>query len=366
MGDRTIGYVSEGFADKAFHQGMIEGARQAASIIAELPVKAVNKEAIDGLKKLRDKTVVGFNDNFIDLLSAKIKNIINIDIIEKSGQDLNDNSTIYNHYYSIIKELKEEDLENFKKATEFYGFDFKEKITNEALENIINNYNKNDSFDYNAGDLLLAIYLNNDEYVLRQEITNRILEILKNKILKTKKEEINSVLDSSLSIIETCKYIKEEDIQKIKLDGKEFANEAIINKTKELKDNRIVLLLNIISSISLIILVIMCILIGIKFWYILDSKVGLLLIGIPISVIAFIKLFSSNLHSRNKILKITIITISIAISLYGVITLNKINDFRKGKVLITYDMNDDRFEWVEIGMPIDLTIPEEYNGDETV
>lgn len=366
MGDRAVGYVSHGFADKAMHEGMLAGARQAASIIGSIPVEIASKEAVEGLKKLRNKTVSDFNSNFEDLVAAKIKKLIDTDIIDKNGKDLNDNSTIYSHYYSIVKDLKEEDLENFSKAIKFYNFDIKDQVTSDALESVTSYYNKNNSFDYKGGDALLAIYLNDDQYLYRKEISESILQTIKNKLQKAKKEEIDKVLESLLEPIQSCKYIKDEDIKRIQKEGKEIAETTISNKIKETKDNRIILLLNIISSILIVVLAVTSFCVGIKFWYIIIESGLLLLVVSPAIIICFIKLFIKNCKIKNKALKIGIIIIAAILSIYGTITINNINKFREGKVLISYyHSGEDTFKWTEKGTPIDITFPEEFIGDET-
>lgn len=362
-GDRVIGSVSQGFSDKAFHEGMVAGARQAAALIGSIPVEIANKKAVEGLKKLRNKTVVNFNNNFEDLLSAKIKNLICTDFIDKTGNDLNDNPMIYSHYCAIIPDLKEEDLENFDKAIKFFDFNLDENLSNEALENLMNYYKENNSFEYDGGDVKLVIYLKNDKYIFRNQILNRILEIIKNKFQNASKEDINNLLDSTLKAIEACKYIKEEDIEKIKTECKELAENTIKNKIALAKENKIILILNIISSITLILLFVMCICVASKFWYMIGSSGLLMLISVAL-LIGLIVLFRKNFKLRNKIIKILIIIVSIALSIYGLISLNKINEFRKDKILITYYYGDKTFEWTEKGTPINLTFPEEYIGDE--
>lgn len=364
-GDRVSGYVSHSFADKAMYEGMVAGARHAASVIGSIPVEIASKEAVEGLKKLRNKTVAHFNDNFTDLVAAKIKKIIDIDILEKTGNNLNDNSTIYRHYYSIVTELKEEDLENFNKAIEFYNFSIKDDVTNDGLNSIINYYTKNNSFEYEGGDALLAIYLNKDQYLYRKDLTDKILQIVKNKLQNAKQSEVNNVLEKSLEPIEACKYIKEDDIKKIKSELKEYAEKTIENKIKEKKDNRIRLILNIISSISLILVAIASVLISIKFYYQLGESTLTIIFGIPALAVGYVLLFKHTIKTKNIIIKSIVLTISLALSIYGVITINNVNKYRENKVLIKYDLHDNIYKWVEIGTPIDLSFPEEYIGDDS-
>ncbi|MBQ8902048.1 MAG: InlB B-repeat-containing protein [Bacilli bacterium] len=362
-GERVTGYVSQGFSDKAYHEGMVAGARHAASLIGSIPVDIANKKAVEGLKKLRNKTVVNFNNNFEDLLSAKIKNLICVDYIDKTGNDLNDNPLIYSHYCAVIPDLKEEDLENFDKAIKFFDFELDENLQNEALENLMNYYAKYNSFEYDGGDVKLVIYLKNDKYIFRNQILTRILEVTKSKFQNASKEDINNILDVSLKAIESCKYIKEEDIEKIKPECKELAEKIIKSKIAEVKEKKILLILNIVTTIVLILLAIMSISVASKFWYIISSNGLMMLISVAL-LVGFIILFRKNFKLRNKIVKILIIVVSIVLSIYGMISLNKINEFRKDKILITYYYGDETFEWVEKGTPIDLTFPEKYIGDE--
>jgi len=362
-GDRVTGYVSQGFSDKAYHEGMLAGARQAASIIGSIPVEVASKKAVEGIKKLRNKTVANFNSNFEDLLSAKIKKLINTEFIAKTGNDLNENPTIYSHYCAIIPELKEEDLENFNKAIEFFNFSLDENLQNEALENIMNYYQKNNSFEYDGGDAKLVIYLKKDKYIFRDQILTRLPEIIKNKIQKAPQEDINKLLDLSLKAIESCEYIKEDDVENIKTECKEIAKKTIENKIAEAKNNKIILILNIVTSISLILLTIISIIVASKFWYLIASSGLIMLISVAL-LVGLIILFRKNFKFRNKIIKIVIIIVSIALSIYGLSTLSKIIEFRKDKILITYYYGDKSFEWTEKGTPINLTFPEKYIGDE--
>ena len=91
----------------------------------------------------------------------------------------------------------------------------------------------------------------------------------------------------------------------------------------------------------------------------------LVIFGIPAIVIGIIALFFSNFKHKNKIIKLALIIASTAISIYGVNSINKVNTFREGKILVKYKLNNNRYEWVKIGTPIDLSMPEEKIGDET-
>lgn len=362
-GNRVTGYVSQGFSDKAYHEGMIAGARHAASVIGSIPVEIASKEAVEGLKKLRNQTVTNFNNNFEDLLAAKIKNVINTDYMDRNGNDLNDNPTVYSHYCALIPDLKEEDLEGFNKAINFFNFRLDENLENEALENIMSYYKKNNSLDYNGGDAKLVIYLKNDKYIFRDELLTRILKGVKNKFQNAAKEDINNLLDLTIKAIETCKYIKEEDIENIKAECKKLAEDITNEKVSEANNNKLVLILNIVSSICLVLFAIMSVCVASKFWYIIFSSGMMFLVSIAL-IVGLVTLFIKNLKLRNKIIKTLIIIISLSLSIYGIITLNNINEFRKDKILITYYYGDKSFEWTEKGTPINLALPEKYIGDE--
>lgn len=364
FGDHSVGYVSNGFADKAMAEGMMLGAHHAAAMIAEIPIDIANKNAKEKISGIRANIVKKFNNSVIEFISAKFSEQFDEDILYNNGDNIDENPTYYQYYLDIIKDLKDEDLENFDKATKFYGIDIESELKSNLENEIVNYYLKNFKCDYDSSDYQLFKYLKFNEESLKLRVADRLHKYFLDLPEPSNKKVYFAKIDELQPKLESCEYITEENKKKI-IDTYNNCKEKII---KNRRSNAIDNVLTIVSILTFIATS------AIAIWHSIIFEVypeynmsGWTFLGVLAFALVLFLTARSDSDKPKKIILGVLIAIFAILPFYYVPRMTEELAFREGKVLIekSYE-GEEKVEFVKIGETINLEdISEEgyyFNG----
>lgn len=353
-GNRAVGYVSSGFADKAMAEGMMAGARQAASIIGNIPVEVASKNAIEKLKGIRVNILKKFNNSLFEFVFAKFPKIFDEDILDNKGNNIEENPTYHQYYIDIIKDLKEEDMENFNKAIKYYDINviLESELKDIIVDEIVNYYLKNFKCDYDSQYYKLYRYLKFNEESLMIRVGDRLYKCFLDLPDPSNKNKYFKRIKELLPILAACDYITDENKKKI-TDAYDSYKTKII---KQRRNNAINTALTIISIIVFIAVT------AIAIWHSTVFEVypeynmtGWTLLGIIVfGAITIFTARADESKTKNIILGV-IIGVLACLPIYYLPRIYKELAFREGKVLIEKSYPDKKTaEYVKIGEAIEL------------
>lgn len=236
---------------------MISMASGAASQIQSIYEDIAGDRAIEGLRKVRSKVIDNFNKQLKELLSVKLDNYFEEELLDSNGKNIGDNPIIYGHYIDIVDELKEDQLEDFKKAIEYYGVyllnDLKERVEN----NMYNAFIKDGNGNYDKIDYKLYVVLKGDEFGPGSNLCERIRKKFlvgfnKNLSYKENKKHISNH-DNFRDKINQCRYLSDDDKKDIIKSFDDFKVKAKKNKNNNIIDLVLTIITIVIGIIALFI-----------------------------------------------------------------------------------------------------------------
>lgn len=271
---------------------MLSMASGAAAQLQSIYEDVANDKAIENLRKVRSKIINDFNNKFKELISVKLNNYFDENIIDNTGKNIEDNPAIYSHYIDLLDNLKEEQINDFKRVIEYYGIYLLNDLEQRVEDNIFNSITKDNSFDYNKSDYKLYLLLKGKDFEKDSNLSKRIFEYYTN--LKSKGIKENKVLISTFGdkkkLISECKYLTEDDKSKLV--------KALDDFTKLNAKNEKLKIFDITMNILIIIMTVLGIFISIKYAFMVnavnDSIGTICVFGIPISVFIIFLILRNN------------------------------------------------------------------------
>lgn len=252
------------------------------SIFEEMAVE----RTIEKIEELKKKLTANFDEKFKELISLKLGEYFEQKLFFDVCDNVEDNPTVYKHYWNIIDELEDDQLEDFKKAIEYYNFSFiKGDLKKRVEDNMFKYYLKDFIGDYDKVDYKLYVCLEKDEFGPGSDICNRLRNFYLNNVLsfgkyKDNKETFES-LDKKRELVNKCNVFNDSDKSTIL-----SAVDKFVKKFKFQKFNRIYW---IIISILLVIFLLLSVGLGIYYTvlmnYISNMYFWYCFFGVPIAII---------------------------------------------------------------------------------
>lgn len=352
MGNRTMGYVSSGFSDKAFAEGMMLGAQQAAAIIASVPVDVANDKAVEGLKAIRTNILKHFNKSIFELLSAKLPKLFDEDILDNEGNNLEENPTYKNFYLDILSDLKEDQFEDLVKATKYYDINIDKDVKQRVEDNIYNYYINERKCDYDKVDYKLYMYLFKDDNELMTNISSRLKKYFLSVTTNEKKKEVFKSVEEKEKYLNECSYINDADKEEVINKYKNVRKSS----TKDDANKKINIILSIISIITVAIGIFLAFRYRSTFMDYPDSNYTYQILFGSAGA-AFLTFFAvtCDFEILKKIIMVSLTVISIPLSIYFNNETSKELSFREGKHKVTWNILDDqKVEFIPEGEKIIL------------
>lgn len=353
-GNRAVGYISSGFADKAMAEGMMAGARHAASIIGNIPVEVASKNAIEKLKGIRVNILKKFNSSVFEFVCAKFPKVFDEDILDNKGNNIEENPTYHQYYIDIIKDLKEEDMENFNKVTKYYDIDvnLESELKDVIVDEMVNYYLKNFKCDYDSQYYKLYRYLKFNEESLMIRVGDRLHKYFLDLPDPSNKNKYFAKIDELQPKLAACDYITDENKKKI-TDAYDSYKTKIIEKRRNRAIDTTLTIISIIVFIAVA---------AVAIWHSIVFEVypeynmsgwtflGVLVVG---AIIVF-TMRTDESKTKNIILGV-IIGVLACLPIYYLPRISNELAFREGKVLIKKSFPDkETAEYIKIGESIEL------------
>ena len=221
----------------------------AAQLEAIFEEGAVDK-AVDALAKVRNRIVTEFNEKLKELLGVKLDEYFEEKLFDSEGKNVGDNPTIYHHYLDVVDELEEEQLEDFKKATEYYRIYLLGDLKQHVEDNMYNSFVNNKDLDYKKIDYKAYVMLKGDEFGPGSNLAKRIIErytahFREGVPFKENKKYIKNH-EGFRTKLSNCRYLSDKDKEAIFASYDNYKTGTY----KERNNNIIHLILTIIMVIT--------------------------------------------------------------------------------------------------------------------
>lgn len=228
----------------------------AAKLEAFFEEDAVDK-AVEALAKVRNKLVTEFNEKLKELLGVKLDEYFEEKLFDREGNNVGENPTIYHHYLDVVNELEEDQIEDFKKATEYYRIYLLGDLKKRVEDNMFKAFTKEGVIDYKKIDYKTYVALKSDEFGPGSNLGKRIVSYYQvgfneNVSFKENKKYCD-IYDGYRERINNCKYLTDKEKAEINKVFDDFKTKTYKNRNNNIIDfilSAVLLVLGIYAIIT--------------------------------------------------------------------------------------------------------------------
>lgn len=235
----------------------IEMASGAAAQLEAIFEEGAVDKAVEALAKVRNKLVTDFNEKLKELLGVKLDEYFEEKLFDREGNNVGENPTIYHHYLDVVNELEEDQLDDFKKATEYYRIYLLGDLKKRVEDNMFKAFTKDGVVDYNKIDYKAYVYLKKDEFGPGSNLGKRIVnyyevDFNENVSFKENKKYCD-IYDGYRDRVNKCKYLTDEEKATINKVFDDFKTKTYKNRNNNIIDfvlSAVLLVLGIYAIIT--------------------------------------------------------------------------------------------------------------------
>lgn len=218
----------------------IEMASGAASQLEAIFEEGAVDKAVEALAKVRNKLVTEFNEKLKELLGVKLDEYFEEKLFDREGNNVGENPTIYHHYLDVVNELEEEQIEDFKKATEYYRIYLLGDLKKRVEDNMFKAFTKDGVVDYNKIDYKTYVALKSDEFGPGSSLGKRIVsyyqvDFNENVSFKENRKYCD-IYDGYRERINNCKYLTDKEKVEINKVFDDFKTKTYKNRNNNIID----------------------------------------------------------------------------------------------------------------------------------